>query len=269
MSHFVGALRHDVVTVSRVPIGRPPEENFMNRQIAGWIAHRWAKWVTLGRLTDLHHGHGHAGSQAHRRPGERHRRLAARRRRVDQGHPEVGSVLRPGQRPCRRALRPRLGHHAGRHGQGHRPTPRRSPRSSWSPTTSSARSRPRTARRSRSFRRSSMDEDGWDKLPDAVEDIRKVAEKDAGGLDVKIAGPAALGADQAKAFAGIDGILLLVGARRGRRPAAADLPQPRALADPVDLWRCQCRDGPRLRLRAGQGLRAHRQRPERRRSSAS
>ena len=54
-----------------------------------------------------------------------------------------------------------------------------------------------------------MDEDGWDKLPDAVKDIRKVAEKDANGLDVKIAGPAALGADQAKAFAGIDGILLI------------------------------------------------------------
>ena len=54
-----------------------------------------------------------------------------------------------------------------------------------------------------------MDEDGWDKLPDAVKDIREVAEKDAGGLDVKIAGPAALGADQAKAFAGIDGILLI------------------------------------------------------------
>ncbi len=54
-----------------------------------------------------------------------------------------------------------------------------------------------------------MDEDGWDKLPGAVKDIRAVAEKNAGGLDVKIAGPAALGADQAEAFAGIDGILLL------------------------------------------------------------
>jgi RND superfamily putative drug exporter len=54
-----------------------------------------------------------------------------------------------------------------------------------------------------------MDKDGWDKLPDAVKDIREVAEKNAGGLDVKIAGPAALGADQAEAFAGIDGILLI------------------------------------------------------------
>ncbi|KRC66673.1 hypothetical protein ASE12_19000 [Aeromicrobium sp. Root236] len=53
-----------------------------------------------------------------------------------------------------------------------------------------------------------MGDDGWDKLPDAVEDIRDVADKNTGGLDVKIAGPAALGADQAKAFEGIDGILL-------------------------------------------------------------
>jgi RND superfamily putative drug exporter len=53
-----------------------------------------------------------------------------------------------------------------------------------------------------------MGDDGWDKLPDAVEDIQDVADKNTGGLDVKIAGPAALGADQAKAFAGIDGILL-------------------------------------------------------------
>lgn len=54
-----------------------------------------------------------------------------------------------------------------------------------------------------------MDEEGWEKLPDAVKDIRAIADKDTGGLDVKIAGPAALGADQAKAFAGIDGILLV------------------------------------------------------------
>ncbi|WP_332664735.1 MMPL family transporter [Aeromicrobium sp.] len=54
-----------------------------------------------------------------------------------------------------------------------------------------------------------MGDDGWDKLPGAVEDIRDVADKNTDGLDVQIAGPAALGADQAKAFEGIDGILLL------------------------------------------------------------
>ncbi|MGA8852429.1 MAG: MMPL family transporter [Aeromicrobium sp.] len=51
--------------------------------------------------------------------------------------------------------------------------------------------------------------DGFEDLPQAVEDIRDTAEKDANGLEVSLAGPAAFGADQAKAFAGIDGVLLL------------------------------------------------------------
>ena len=54
-----------------------------------------------------------------------------------------------------------------------------------------------------------MSDDGWEALPDRVDDIRTIAERDASGLDVSIAGPAALGADQAEAFSGIDGILLL------------------------------------------------------------
>ncbi|MCL3818183.1 MMPL family transporter [Aeromicrobium wangtongii] len=54
-----------------------------------------------------------------------------------------------------------------------------------------------------------MSSDGWEDLPDRVDDIRSIADRDAGGLDVRIAGPAALGADQAESFAGIDGILLL------------------------------------------------------------
>ena len=50
--------------------------------------------------------------------------------------------------------------------------------------------------------------DGWEKLPGVLDDIDTLASKNAGGLDVRLAGPAALGADQADAFAGIDGILL-------------------------------------------------------------
>ena len=53
-----------------------------------------------------------------------------------------------------------------------------------------------------------MSSDGWEDLPDRVDDLKAVAEKDTGGLDVQLAGPAALGADQAEAFGGIDGILL-------------------------------------------------------------
>ncbi len=53
----------------------------------------------------------------------------------------------------------------------------------------------------------SIGSDGWEILPDLVEDLKKSAE--GGGLDVQVGGPAAFGADQAEAFAGIDGILLL------------------------------------------------------------
>ena len=51
--------------------------------------------------------------------------------------------------------------------------------------------------------------DGWDLLPGVVDDLDALSSKDANGLDVRVAGPAAFGADQADAFAGIDGILLL------------------------------------------------------------
>ncbi|TCI97428.1 MMPL family transporter [Aeromicrobium sp. IC_218] len=53
-------------------------------------------------------------------------------------------------------------------------------------------------------------DDGWDALPDLVDDLRDVATEDVpDGLELHVAGPAALGADQADAFAGIDGVLLL------------------------------------------------------------
>lgn len=52
-------------------------------------------------------------------------------------------------------------------------------------------------------------DEGWEKLPDMVDEMREIAGQDANGLEVSIAGPAALGADNAEAFAGIDGILLL------------------------------------------------------------
>jgi RND superfamily putative drug exporter len=54
-----------------------------------------------------------------------------------------------------------------------------------------------------------LSSDGWEDLPDRVDDIADITERDTNGLDVSLAGPAALGADQAEAFAGIDGILLL------------------------------------------------------------
>jgi RND superfamily putative drug exporter len=54
----------------------------------------------------------------------------------------------------------------------------------------------------------SIGSDGWELLPDLLKDLKKAA-GGADGLTVQIGGPAAFGADQAEAFAGIDGILLI------------------------------------------------------------
>lgn len=52
--------------------------------------------------------------------------------------------------------------------------------------------------------------DGWNALPDVIDQIRSVSEDAVpAGTTVHIAGPAAFGADQSTAFAGIDGILLI------------------------------------------------------------
>ncbi len=51
---------------------------------------------------------------------------------------------------------------------------------------------------------------GFEELPDAIDEMREIVESHAtGGLEGYVGGPLAFGADQATAFAGIDGILLL------------------------------------------------------------
>ena len=55
-----------------------------------------------------------------------------------------------------------------------------------------------------------VDADGKDPLSDVIDGIRTAAEAAAGGAEVHIAGPAGLIADLGAAFAGIDGLLLLV-----------------------------------------------------------
>ena len=54
----------------------------------------------------------------------------------------------------------------------------------------------------------SIGSDGWEVLPDIRDDLERTA-GGSDGLDVSIAGPAAVAADQMEAFSGIDGILLL------------------------------------------------------------
>jgi putative drug exporter of the RND superfamily len=51
-------------------------------------------------------------------------------------------------------------------------------------------------------------DDGWDKLPDLVKQLDEAAKIDGSGMSVYITGPAGIGADQAKAFEGIDSSLL-------------------------------------------------------------
>lgn len=52
---------------------------------------------------------------------------------------------------------------------------------------------------------------GWEDLNDAVKEIRKIADEGApAGLEAYTAGPAGIGADQAAAFEGIDGALLMI-----------------------------------------------------------
>ena len=54
----------------------------------------------------------------------------------------------------------------------------------------------------------SIGSDGWEVLPDIVDELKKAA-GGTEGLDVSIAGPAAVYADQMEAFSGVDGVMLL------------------------------------------------------------
>ena len=54
----------------------------------------------------------------------------------------------------------------------------------------------------------SIGSDGWEVLPGIVAELNKTA-GGTGGLEVSIAGPAAVAADQMEAFSGVDGIMLL------------------------------------------------------------
>ncbi|UQU66506.1 MMPL family transporter [Couchioplanes caeruleus] len=53
-----------------------------------------------------------------------------------------------------------------------------------------------------------VDEDGWEKIVDVVDDVKAVTGTPSDGLAIHLAGPAATAADSAGAFEGIDGTLL-------------------------------------------------------------
>ncbi len=56
-----------------------------------------------------------------------------------------------------------------------------------------------------------LDEEGWEDLPDWIDEITETTDDAVADTDltVHVGGPAAVGADQAEAFAGIDGVLLV------------------------------------------------------------
>ncbi|MFF5991178.1 MMPL family transporter [Prauserella flavalba] len=51
-------------------------------------------------------------------------------------------------------------------------------------------------------------EDGWDRLPGLIDEMRRIASDGAGGVSVHVTGPAGFGGDSAEAFEGIDSTLL-------------------------------------------------------------
>ena len=83
---------------------------------------------------------------------------------------------------------------------------------------------------------------GWNKMPDAADELRDIAAID--GVTVHIAGQGGQAADSAEAFAGIDGTLLFATLRRGHPDPAAHLPQPGPV-DAADLLAPWSRCSPR------------------------
>ena len=180
----------------------------MNRQIAGWIAHRWAKWVTLVVSLIIIMGMAMLGSKltgvqendiAAWLPGDAESTKVIQKSSAFSDPDSAPAVvlyvrdsdITPADMAKAQADVAALAKVKLVDDEVVGPIPSKDGKALQVIATIK------------------MDKEGWDKLPDAVKDIRAVAKKDANGLDVKIAGPAALGADQAKAFAGIDGVLLL------------------------------------------------------------
>ena len=181
----------------------------MNRQLAGWIAHRWVKWVVLVVGLLVLGGLGSFGAKltsvqendiAAWLPGdaESTQVLEKSARFADpDALPAIVLLTRDGglqpddlQRLTQ--VKAALGELPDVSGEVVGPIPSADGEAAQLVVTLT------------------LDSDaGWEKLPDVVDDIREAAEGQAGGAAVHVAGPAAFGADQSEAFAGIDGILLI------------------------------------------------------------
>lgn len=181
----------------------------MNRQVSGWIAHRRGKWLVLVLMLVALGGLGSFGSRladvqqndaASFLPAdaESTRAIAQATRFADPDVlPAIVLVVREGgaeaqDLPRLEALRSELATIPEVTGDVVGPIPARDGEAAQLVVNLRIDS-----------------EAGWERLPDAVDELRTAAEAGAGGAEVYVAGPAALGADQAEAFAGIDGILLV------------------------------------------------------------
>ncbi len=183
----------------------------MNRQIAGWIAHRWTKWVVMastlvvvvviGVLFGTKLGEVQENDIAAWLPGDAEStEVISELSTLDPGtQDELPAIvlvtrdggLQPADLQRLESLKPELAsvESVGQDVAG--PFPSKDGEAAQLVATLT------------------MDDDGWEALPDVVDELKQKAEAAVPGADIHLAGPAAFGADQAEAFAGIDGILLL------------------------------------------------------------
>ena len=170
----VGAFRHDVTTPSsRLRHERSYPGDVMNRQIAGWVTHHWAKWVVL--VLSLVVIRGVASFSAASSPASRtttsapgcpvtpsRRRSSTPRRQFTNPDAVPAVVLyieRAGRSPRPtwpkpgRRRRDRQGQEGRQQGRRTHPVQGRPGRRSSSPTVN-------------------IGTDGWDALPDIVDDIK-------------------------------------------------------------------------------------------------
>ncbi len=180
----------------------------MNRQLAGWISHHWIKWVVALVMIVLV---GVLGSFASKLTGEQENDIgswlpgdAESTKVIEQSAafadpealPAILLFVRDGggsQQDLARltAAKAELAKLPDVEGEVVGPIPAQDGKAAQLIVTLK------------------LKDSEFEKLPDVVQEVKDVGEKNAAGAEVYVGGPAALGADQSEAFAGIDGILLI------------------------------------------------------------